>query len=253
MFLVLVLMVGLHMKHIQAESKERVEAKMEKLKPISETTTKIEMASFKLRMWGIRNQHMLPEDLSDALDDNADAWGKPMRIEHEGSPPTGYLIASAGEDGEFSTGDDVAIRFDMNHEQIGRINTYGLEEMKVETDAAMSVLNGDGAEEQPGGRFTYSNGVNQVLIERDANYIMSLCNSERDVSRLSDIIGNAQERLMDHIEAVDSRAKTSVPGGMFTDEQWKEVLEIANEISVEEMTPIYESLLREAGISPVKK
>jgi hypothetical protein len=140
MFLVLVLMVSVHMSRLQAESKARAAARMEKIEPVRETTTKIESSTWEIRRWGTRNQHRLPENLSVALDDNADAWGKPMRIEHEGTPVTEYKITSAGEDGDFATQDDVAIRFNIDHEQIERINTYGLTEMEAEMDVMMNAM-----------------------------------------------------------------------------------------------------------------
>ncbi len=119
------------------------EARMEEIEPIGNTTFEIESSAWELRLWGIRNPDTLPTELSDALPGKADGWGRPMRIEHEGDPLTGYKISSAGADGEFDTSDDIAIRFSMDHKQVERINTHGLEEMNAETDSLFKSIGMD--------------------------------------------------------------------------------------------------------------
>ena len=66
--------------------------------------------------------------------DLVDGWGKPLRIVHQGDPVSSYLIASAGEDDAFDTHDDIAIRFSTDHEQLARINTFGVEEIEAEIE-----------------------------------------------------------------------------------------------------------------------
>lgn len=246
MVFVLVLMNVMLFQRMKKQAKVELEEK----KPVMETTGKIELVAFNVKFSARRNRGKLPEGLSTGFgtdDSSKDAWGRTMRIEPEGSPVSSYKILSAGSDGQFNTADDIAIRFNMQHEPIERINTYGMEEIQAELDAAMAPLR-DADEEEPSGRFTYSNGVFQILLERDAEYFTSACESEDDWERVSEALENNAERGLDRVEEIDPRGKTPVPGGRFSDEQWAEVEEIAKGISLSEIGPFYDSILKEAGI-----
>jgi hypothetical protein len=253
MVVVLVMMFVIQFQRI----KNRAEVRAEERKPVMETTSKIEFAAFDVKFSTRRNGGQLPQELSSSRvssgDSSKDAWGRKMKIEPEGSPVSSYKILSAGSDGQFNTQDDIAIRFNMQHEQIERINTYGMEELQAEMDSAMASFgNADREEEEPSGRFTYSNGVVQILLERDIEYLTVHCESEEDAERLGEVMDNNNERWMDRVEEIDPRGKKPVPGGIFNAEQWAEVEEIANGISLSEIRPFYDSILREAGFDEEK-
>lgn len=106
----------------------------QKDQPVMQTTSRIEMSALDVKLHERRNG-VLPQELPRKYSNHKDGWERPMKLEPEGLPVSTYRIVSAGEDGVFATGDDIAIRFNMDHEQLERTNTRGLEELEEELRA----------------------------------------------------------------------------------------------------------------------
>ncbi|MGI9472663.1 MAG: hypothetical protein ACR2NZ_14070 [Rubripirellula sp.] len=139
MVLMVLVLFGMHklqLSRMSAAASARADAR----ENVMNTTTRIESASWRIRMWSIRHDRGLPNELSNATSDISDGWGKPMQIVQEGEPVSSYKICSAGEDGQFDTVDDVAIRFDLNHKQLERLNTFGIQELNAEMESTMRAL-----------------------------------------------------------------------------------------------------------------